>query len=826
MQRRVAARRARAGRRRAARRPRLLLRADRARRRARTTRALLGEEIFGPVAPVATFTTEEQALEAANRTEYGLVAYVYTRDLARALPGLRAASRRGMVGLNQGVVSNPAAPFGGVKQSGFGREGGFEGIGEYLETKYVAVGGVAARVAALRRLRVAALARHAAFPWHRVTRAMAKRLRSLRRATGCARCRPPGARPHRGTRHISRGGISEMTSIKKAGAVLCVGLLAVALAACGSSSKTTSSSSSALSSAGFQSPLTQSQACVKRGGVLNVLDESDYEHLDAGISYLTLDYTVVFATQRPLYSFKPNTATEPSPDMASGPPEVSNGNKTVTVHLTEGIHFSPPVNREVTSEDVAYALERGANPNVANPYFESYFASIEGAPTANGGPIKGIETPTKHEIVFHLSEPKAAVVTKALVLPLSSAVPKEYAEKYDKNKPSNYAAYEVATGPYMIKNNKEGKVLDVGYVPGKSLTLVRNPNWNASTDFRPACLNEIAVKIGGTASVIDREVLAGTNVVSEREAATSAVKEAAESHKSQLELDPNAGARWIGLDNKVAPFKNVDLRKAVWAALPRVSMIRARGGSDVGVVATHFIPPALPGFAEAGGLPGPKLDYDEHPEGDMAVAEKYMKLAGYPSGKYSGPSITVVGAKGSPEEQDAEIVNATLKSLGFTTKFVLVELATMFAKYCNVPKEEINVCPDVAWIPDFADPQAELDITFSGHHIEETSNVNWGQTNVAKINKAMEEAEVPVEEAVRAKDWAKIDDELVEDANDRALGLGTGAVPGGHRSARRRTALEHRFLGPRLHLVEVGARRNSGGAVPQARPLARRAGSV
>ncbi len=100
---------------------------------------LLGEEIFGPVAPVATFNSEEEALAAANRTEYGLVAYVYTRDLARALRVCEGIET-GMIGLNQGVVSNAAAPFGGVKQSGFGREGGFEGIGEYLETKYVAIG--------------------------------------------------------------------------------------------------------------------------------------------------------------------------------------------------------------------------------------------------------------------------------------------------------------------------------------------------------------------------------------------------------------------------------------------------------------------------------------------------------------------------------------------------------------------------------------------------------------------------------------------------------------------------------------------------------------
>ena len=99
---------------------------------------LLREEIFGPVAPVASFESEDDAIAAANNTEYGLVAYVYTRDIKRALRVIEGLDT-GMVGLNQGIVSNPAAPFGGVKQSGFGREGGKEGINEYLETKYVAV---------------------------------------------------------------------------------------------------------------------------------------------------------------------------------------------------------------------------------------------------------------------------------------------------------------------------------------------------------------------------------------------------------------------------------------------------------------------------------------------------------------------------------------------------------------------------------------------------------------------------------------------------------------------------------------------------------------
>ncbi|AWS43912.1 NAD-dependent succinate-semialdehyde dehydrogenase [Streptosporangium sp. 'caverna'] len=102
------------------------------------TADLLTQEIFGPVAPVLAFDTEQEAVALANATEYGLVAYLYTRDLGRALRTAEALET-GMIGLNQGVVSNAAAPFGGVKQSGLGREGGRVGIDEYLETKYIAI---------------------------------------------------------------------------------------------------------------------------------------------------------------------------------------------------------------------------------------------------------------------------------------------------------------------------------------------------------------------------------------------------------------------------------------------------------------------------------------------------------------------------------------------------------------------------------------------------------------------------------------------------------------------------------------------------------------
>jgi peptide/nickel transport system substrate-binding protein len=557
-----------------------------------------------------------------------------------------------------------------------------------------------------------------------------------------------------------------MRSISAFAAMALAAVTITVLAACGSSgSGEAGAGADSIATGGYASPVTESLTGGKRGGTLRVLNESDFENIDPGIAYYSVDYELVFATQRPLYSNKPNTATEMTADMASGPPQISSDNRTITVHIREGIHFSPPVNREVTSQDVAYAMQRGANPNVANPYFTSYFESIEGAPKADGGPIKGIQTPDKHTIAIHLTEPKGQFVADSLVLPLTAAVPKEYAEKYDRHKPTDYGNYQVATGPYMLKNDASGKVLGIGYVPGKSATLVRNPNWDASTDIRPAYLNEIAIKLGGTQAVIGRQVLEGGNVVENEPPAQSSVRLAAERFHSQMMISPGAGSHYVAVNNKVGPFSDVNLRKALWAALDRTAMDKARGGALVTNVMTHFIYPTIPGFEQAGGLKGLKVDYNDYPEGNMAVAEKYIKLAGYPSGRYTGgKTIEVVGSRGNPAEQDAEIVNQTLKNLGFATKFTLVESATMYSKYCGVPKEEIDVCPSVAWVADFADAQAVLNITFNGRLIVPEGNNNWGQTNVPKLNSAMTAAEKVQGQSARAGAWAKIDNEIVENA--------------------------------------------------------------
>jgi peptide/nickel transport system substrate-binding protein len=499
---------------------------------------------------------------------------------------------------------------------------------------------------------------------------------------------------------------------------------------------------------------------------LDVLDETDFEHLDPGQAYYSLDDEVVYATQRPLYSYRPNSSAQ-VPDLAAGAPLISADARTVTVRLRRGVRFSPPVDREVTSHDVAYAIERGANPHVANPYLHAYFDSIVGMSRANGGPIGGIITPNRHEIVFKLTAPLGQLVTDALGLPLTAPVPRDYAQRFDRHNPSDYAAHEVASGPYMIAANRSGDVLGVGYQPGRKLTLVRNPNWRRATDFRPAYLRAIDVEIGGVQSQIGPRVLNGEHVVENEPPALSAVQLAIERHPSQLEVSPGAGDHYVAVNSARGPFTDIDLRKALWAALDRVALNAARGGGLLSRPAGHFLYPTIPGFEQAGGLAGPhgaQFDFDEHPEGDLEVAEKYLRLAGYPGRYTGGHVVSIVGARGQPAERDAEIVDHTVKTLGFKTDFKLVETTTMYARYCNVPKSEPDICPSVGWIADFGDPQTVLGITFNGRFINPTGNVNWGQTNVPAINEAMSAAETVVGSNTRASAWARIDDALVEDA--------------------------------------------------------------
>jgi peptide/nickel transport system substrate-binding protein len=568
-------------------------------------------------------------------------------------------------------------------------------------------------------------------------------------------------------------------------------VLAAGISACGGSSSSSSSSgggggTATSSSSGIkapplkpgENPAGQQLYGKKKGGVLNVVSNGDFQHLDTGSAYYALDYSIVQATDRPLFAYPPNSVNVLRPDLATVIPTVANGGisdggKTITIHIHPGVRYSAPVNRAVTAQDVAFALERGANPNVSNAYWPAYFGAGSSAPIVGstsasykGGPLAGIQTPNKTTLVIHLTKPGADVLLSALSLPLSSPLPPEFVGPLDKHAPTTYGTqYLLAVGPYMIKADSKGKIAGIGYQPGKAETLVRNPNWNPKLDWRPAYLDQINFQIGGDSTVIGEQTLKGSHMVMLDTPTNATIKLAYQQYPSQITFTAGSGDHYASMDNQAGVFKNVNIRRAMWAAVDRMAIVKARGGLLVASPATHFIYPGSLGYEQAGGAAGPQVDYNKNVNGDLTVARKYMKAAGYPSGKYTGgKSIQIVIGSGGNDPQIAQIVQNAATELGIKAKVSLVDQAVMYSKYCSVPKQHIDSCPSVGWIRDFPDPVSLLYPTFYGPAIVPDNNSNWSLTNDPAINAAMKKATQIQNPAARNQAWGNVDKMLVNEA--------------------------------------------------------------
>ncbi|HVL97329.1 MAG TPA: ABC transporter substrate-binding protein [Solirubrobacteraceae bacterium] len=516
----------------------------------------------------------------------------------------------------------------------------------------------------------------------------------------------------------------------------------------------------------------------KQGGAVTFLAAGDVDYLDPGQTYYTFGYMVQYAVNRPLYSFEPDDAENPVPDVADGEPEISEDNTEITVKIKSGIKFSPPVNREVTSKDIKYGIERAFTTNVPSGYATSYFAEIEGAPAepvkmSELEPFSGLQTPDDQTLVIKLTKPVAPRVAAALVMPITVPVPQEYAEKYDKENPSTYDQYVAFTGPYMVKNDPStGKV--TGRDPGKKIELVRNPSWSKDTDYRPAFLDSITIEEGNDdLTVASRRTLSGQKLMccDSGQPPISILKRALTRFKDQLGRVPGGGTRWIALNTKVKPFDNLNVRKALIAGFDRNALRLTRGGEEVGPIAQSFIPPGIPGHEESGGEQGfTEFDWMQKPTGDPALARKYMEAAaeeGVPvkNGKYAGADrILTVATNADPGKTTSTVAQTEFNKLGFKLNFRQVPQDTLYTKFCGVPERKVAICPNVGWFKDFQDPESMLQPTFSGEAIKPAGNVNWSQLDVPEINDAMKEAALLPQGDERNQAWAEINKQIVAQA--------------------------------------------------------------
>jgi len=357
-------------------------------------------------------------------------------------------------------------------------------------------------------------------------------------------------------------------------AALVLSMLVVA--ACGSDNKSSSGAAAEKSSANQKEAIASGQ----KGGTLTQLGASDVDFLDPGHSYYTAGFQVIYATNRTLYSFKPEDGVNPVPDLAEAAPEVSADKKTVTVKIRKGVKFGPPVNREVTSKDVKYAVERFFSVNVGGQY-PGYFSPIVGTPakpTTGVKPISGITTPDDYTIVFKLSQPVGVSFSAALVMPITAPVPEEFAKQYDEKNPSTYNTHVISSGPYMVQNDASGNT--TGYKAGKSITLVRNPNWDGpgTGDYRPAYLDKIILKTNQTnTQVAGEQVLDGSNLVLDTNPPSSILKKVVTQIKDQFVSVPSGGYRYFPMNTSKAPFNDINIRKAVMAGFSRNAARLARG---------------------------------------------------------------------------------------------------------------------------------------------------------------------------------------------------------------------------------------------------------
>ena len=198
----------------------------------------------------------------------------------------------------------------------------------------------------------------------------------------------------------------------------------------------------------------------------------------------------------------------------------------------------------------------------------------------------------------------------------------------------------------------------------------------------------------------------------------------------------------------------------------RTDLRNTRGGELTGPVATHFLPPDFPGFEEAGGLEGTGLDFLANPDGDPELAAEYMKKAGYESGKCEGSDceITMVGDDSPPGSDTAEVVESQLEELGFDVNFQKVTHDIMYTRFCSVPENAPQVCPNVGWLKDFNDGQSMLDPTFNGENVVPENNSNWPQLDVPEINEAINEATLIDDLEERNQAWADVDTMIIEQA--------------------------------------------------------------
>jgi peptide/nickel transport system substrate-binding protein len=498
----------------------------------------------------------------------------------------------------------------------------------------------------------------------------------------------------------------------------------------------------------------------ERGGTLTVVSLEGSPDLDPARIDDVYGTMISRAVDRTPYTFRPDRAGGLQPDLAEGTPEISSDSRRVTITIRSGVHFSPPVNREVTARDVAYGIARGFLPGVDSPAAQLYFGDVEGVGAVVAGRRtipSGLVTPDDHTLEIRLRAPTGRLVAEALTLPLAAPVPPGYAGGFDRLPRSTYGRHQVFTGPYRLAADRAG-LLPPADAP--RITLERNPRWDAGEDFRSAFVDRIVLEQRSPgAAALARRVLDGRAAVTGSELAGADLARALRTRPAQVALPPAGEVTFIALNTRLAPFDNPNVRRAVSAALDQEALRGALGGAVVGEIPTHWIPPGVPGFAQAGARAGPGVDFLALRRGNVPLARSYLRRAGYTRGRITGlPVLELVARRQPSGAAFAAATQKALAALGLRSRVRFLAFGPFIRACSRAPR--VAACLGYRWQRDLDDAASVLPPLFGAQGLRAGTNVS--RLSDPSLERLTDTAATTTGEADRAGLWADVDRQVTE----------------------------------------------------------------
>jgi peptide/nickel transport system substrate-binding protein len=531
---------------------------------------------------------------------------------------------------------------------------------------------------------------------------------------------------------------------------------ALALTGCGNSTSNKSSSSNSATPK-FNAALSAVfNPSTKKGGTITYGNAGDWDNLDPADMYYGYAWNFVRYYGRSLVMFKPapgNAGTQLIPDLATSLGQSSDGGKTWTYHIRPGLKYSDGTT--ITTKDIKYDVERTLDKTVFpnGPTYFNDFLDLQGYTSAyhDSSPdklgLKAIETPDDNTIIFHLNKPFSEFDYFAM-LPATIPVPPS------KDTGATYKTHIVSSGPYMFDS----------YVAGKSFSLKRNPYWDPKSDpNRPALPDHIQVKLNMNAEDIDRQMLNGTLDV---EVTGTGVQSDTQAQivnnptmKARTDLAPLPRLWYTTINSDVAPFDNIDCRKAVELAADHDGFLRAFGGSYGGEIGTSLMPPILPGATKAD-----PYNFNANKNGDVNGAKAELAKCGKPNGFTTNMSYRAERPK---EKAEGEALQQSLAKVGITVNLKPYPQGDYFKLYAGKPAfveaNDLGLSA-MGWGADWPDGFGYLSQIVDSRVIRASGgNTNLGVKDPA-VDALIDQALTTTDTTARNQIWGQVDAKVMDDA--------------------------------------------------------------